>query len=547
MRLPARLRVLLGHVRRSVRRAASPPASAARPFLDALQGQTRVERAITVVRLAVLLALLPLLQWDALTPESEMALTGLSVLLAGYVAVLWFVVPRLRWAPTQDFLLTVDILAVAALCGFTGGIQSPLLPLFYLPILTAAVRLNLRQTLLAAVAVSAIVIWMWSVAGGGIQALGSATLRVGLFTIGSLLLAAFFGVLAQETRLSREREELARALQHRLDQATDQLMRRLADLEFAYDLSRRLAAVTDTASVLTTVVEAARRLLAAPCAAVFLASPHEREFTPACVMGADEPEAVAVMRACAARITEAASGLVQVEIAEGGPWSRAIGVPIVVGDRLQGILAAGGGDRWEPARTALATLGHVANQAGLALDRAALLEDMQRLALAKPDARLYSREQFDQMLRQEVSRATQLGVPFALLALSCPQIDARASAGPAEDAELAHRRWTALVLDAARRVDVVADNGPGSVLVLLALTNPAGARTFAARLVEMARADATLQHLLNADGPVEVYAGIAAFPDDAVTASELLHGALDAVAAADGARTIVGASMMGPL
>ncbi len=544
MQLLRRLRTAYRHLRAPGRLGAAPAPPGGRSFLEALHRQTRVERAITLVRLAVLLTLLPLLQWDALSPESEVALTALSVLLGGYVAVLWFVVPRLRWAPTQDFLMTVDILAIAALTGFTGGIQSPLLPLFYLPILAAAVRLNLRQTLLSAIAVSAVVIWMWSVAEGGIQALGPATLRVGLFTIGSLLLAAFFGVLAQETRVSREREELARTLQARLAAATDQLMRRLADLEFAYDLSRRLAAVTDTASVLSIVVEAARQLLAAPCAAVFLASPHGAEFTPARVAGADETDARAIMAACAARITEAASPPVQVDVADEGPWTRAVGVPVAVGDRLIGILAAGGDRRWEPARTALATVGHVASQAGLALDRAALLEDLQRLALAKPDARLYSRDQFDDLLRQEVSRATQLGVPFALLALHCPQIAARALAG-AEEAELAHRRWTGLALEVVRRVDLVADNGAGSMLILLALTNPTGARTFAARLAEVVRTDATLQRLLDAQEPVEVYAGIAAFPDDAVTASELLHGALDAVAAADTTRAIVGASAIG--
>jgi GGDEF domain-containing protein len=543
MRLSVRLRTVLRHPRAPAPRAAGPSSPpAARSFLEALHHQTRVERAITLARLAVLLTVLPLLQWDALSPDSEVALTGLTAVLAGYVAVLWFVVPRLRWAPTQDFLLTVDILAATALSGFTGGIHSPLLPLLYLPILAAAARLNFRQTLLSAIAVSAVVIWMWSVTEGGMRSVGPGTLRVGLFTMGSLLLAAFFGVLGQETRLSREREELARTLQERLAQATDQLMRRLADLEFAYDLSRRLAAVTDTASVLATVAEAVRQLLAAPCAAVFLASLHEGEFTPALVTGADETEAAAVLRACAARITGATSGPAQVEVADEGPWTRAVCVPVAVGDRLLGILAAGGNQQWEPARTALATLGHVATQAGLALDRAALLEDLQRLALAKPDARLYSRDQFDHLLLQEVSRATQLGVPFAVLALHCPLIAARTAT---EEVELAHRRWTTLVLEAARRVDVVADNGPGSVLVLLALTNPSGARTFAARLVEAIRTDATLQRLLDADGPVEVYAGIAVFPDDAVTAAELLHGALDAVTAADTTRAIVGVSAIG--
>lgn len=179
------------------------------------------ERRVTLVRLLVLFCIPPLLWWDVIPPSSEAALTGLTILIAGYIASIVFLLPRLRVRPRKDLLLTIDILAAAALVFFTGGVKSSLLFLLYLPMLAAAVRFDLRDTVLSSVAVSTIVVWMWSVSEGGLPSLGPIASRVGLFTGGSLLLALFFGTLAHETRESSTRHrfnlELARAYDSTLE------------------------------------------------------------------------------------------------------------------------------------------------------------------------------------------------------------------------------------------------------------------------------------------------------------------------------------------
>lgn len=174
--------------------------AAAQPAIPA------AERRIAVVRLIILFALLPLLWWDVISPESEMVLTGLTALLVVYILGTLFVLPRLQLTLRHDLFLSIDILAAAAMVFFTGGVQSSLLFLLYIPMLAGALRLDLRQTFFSSVAVSAIVVWMWSVAEGGLPSLGSTAVRVSLFAVGSFLVALFFGQLAQETRLSQARE-----------------------------------------------------------------------------------------------------------------------------------------------------------------------------------------------------------------------------------------------------------------------------------------------------------------------------------------------------
>jgi hypothetical protein len=172
------------------------------------------ERRVTGVRVLVLFCIPPLLWWNVVPPANEPALTGLTILIASYILSIFFLLPRLRYRPRKDFFLTIDILAASALVFFTGGVQSSLLFVLYLPMLAAAIRFDLRNTFLSSLSVSAIVAWMWSVGEGGLPSLGPIASRVGLFTFGSLVLALFFGTLAHETRLSaaRHRSHLELAL-----------------------------------------------------------------------------------------------------------------------------------------------------------------------------------------------------------------------------------------------------------------------------------------------------------------------------------------------
>lgn len=498
------------------------------------------DRKISLVRLLILFALLPILWWDAVAPETELVLIGLSSLIAVYILLALLVLPRMHRALRRDLFLTIDIVAITALVWFTGGIKSTLLFLFYLPILAAAIRLDLGQALLSAIAVSAIVAGIWRATEGALPSLGSTTLRVGIFAGSSLVLALFFSILAAESRLMRDRAKQNEELNGKLAEATEQLRRRLSELEFAYDLSRRLAGTTEITPVLVLAAEAARQLLRAPYGGVFLSDHGGVEMVAAHTAGVNDRDAGFILEACGKRVSKESADPVPVQVDTDGVWTRAICAPILVGDRLLGVLAAGGDGSWEPARHSVAILGQVASQAGIALDRATLLEDLQRLAAAKPEARLFDQQQFDRILKHEISRATQSGAPFALLKLSLRNATEHEHTGE-ETADLAARRFAFLVLNAVRRADIIAQTARGEMFVLLSMANLAAAGKFAARLADQVSNDATMAQILDSKGPPDVRAGIAMFPEDAVTAEELAFAAQNAFETADVGRPVVNA------
>ncbi len=505
-----------------------------------LEAWSTAERRIAFVRLVVLFALLPLLSWDVVSPQSELVLTGLTALIAAYIASALLVLPRLRRAPRQDLFLTIDILAAAALVFFTGGIRSTLLFLLYLPVLSAAVRLDLRHTFLSALAVSAIAVWMWNVAEGGLPSLGPTAMRVGIFTSGSFLLALFFGVLAQETRLSRARASLNRILDVKLAEATEQLRQRVADLEFSYDLARRLAGAPETSRVLETIVEAARQQMTAPYGAVFLYERLGGALSLAHARGIEPDDTAAIMYACGDTISETAMDPQTVSAPDGVQWTRGICAPIVAAGRLIGGICAGGDETWTAADAAV--LRSIADHGGVALERAYLLEDLQRLALADPTARLYPREQVDRILREEVRRATQLGAPFAFVTLQLANLDALAADLGAAGVDLLQKDIASRILEMARGVDVVARGAGGEFFVLLPMTGAAAAGKFATQLRQRLRQSAVVPALRAAAGGLDIRLGIAAFPDDAMSGTELLHAARNALEAADETRPVVRAS-----
>ncbi|HVH31217.1 MAG TPA: GAF domain-containing protein [bacterium] len=489
------------------------------------------ERKVSIVRLIILFGLLPILWWNVVSPETEQILIGLTALIASYILVALFIIPRLRRNVRHDLPLTIDMLSITALVWYTGGIQSSLLFLFYLPILSAAIRLDLRDSVLSAVAVSGIVVWLWAVAEGGIPSLSGSTMKVGLLVGSSMVVAVFFSILAGESRLMRERGNLNRLLNNKLDEATEQLRRRLEELEFAYELSRRLAGATGIAPVLVSVAQAAQQLLRAPYAAVFLAEHAGGELVLAHAAGVADHDAMPVMYASAGRVTTDTSHPVTIQVEGPGVWTRAVCTPIVVADRLVGVLCAGGNDVRHPARHSVAVLGHVAGQAGIALDRASMLEDLQRLAVAKPEARLFTRDQFDRILKDEIGRATQLGVPFALLKLVLADLEVGETALDTT-AELVQKRFSDVVLGTARRVDIVAQGTRGEFFVLLSMTNLISAQRYAERLLREIKDDATISRLVGTPSGPELRVGIAMFPDDAVGAAQLAYAAQDAAASA---------------
>jgi hypothetical protein len=159
---------------------------------------------VSLVRVLVLLTLIPASWFGILSPSRPIAhadLTGVVLLFGAYV-VLLTVGPRyLAVLRKTDLIIVFDIVMVALVMVVSGDLDSPFRYLFYLTILEAAMRLNLRQALAASLAIAAVVILLWAHAGRG-DLLRTLGFEVGAFIAGGFFLALCIGTLIQEHRAS---------------------------------------------------------------------------------------------------------------------------------------------------------------------------------------------------------------------------------------------------------------------------------------------------------------------------------------------------------
>ena len=212
------------------------------------------EEWISLVRVLILLSLVPAL-WFGVIRVTHPAINAIVVLLGSYVILLAL---GPRWLTTlqrADLIIALDILVVTVVVNISGGLGSPFLYLYYLTILEAVARLNLRQALASSAAMAGVIFILWLRAGQG-TALETSGFRLGAFIAGGFFLALVFDMVAQEYRTSVERSWWGGLL----DQARVQ---RTAELEAFYDLSRRLRAARNADEMYPILVDHAVELLRA--------------------------------------------------------------------------------------------------------------------------------------------------------------------------------------------------------------------------------------------------------------------------------------------
>ena len=196
------------------------------------------EEWISLVRVLILLTLLPAL-WFGVIPVAH-AVNGIMALLGAYVIVLALGPRYIALLRRPDLIIVSDLLVITLVVVISGNLQSPFLYLYYLTILEAAARLNLRQALAASLAMAGMIILLWTQAGqsGPLETVG---FRLGAFIAGGFFLALFLGMLVQEYRAALERTKWATLLDRRLREATTQLEDQLDELQFYNDLASRLS------------------------------------------------------------------------------------------------------------------------------------------------------------------------------------------------------------------------------------------------------------------------------------------------------------------
>ena len=475
------------------------------------------EECISLVRVLLLLLVIPAL-WFGVIPMTHPAVTPIVILLGAYVITLalgprW--VGLLRQA---DLIIALDILVVTLVVIISGSLNSPFLYVYYLTILEAAGRLNLRQAIAASLAMAGIIILLWTRAGMG-TALETTGFRLGALIAGGFFLALMLGMLVQEYRATLERARWTDLLDRRLREATAQLKEQLQELQFYNELASRLAGELRVEGVVEILLQVFLKTIGLPKGLAYVLA---EEKTPRFVAarGLDWAEAGQAPGTLSlpALPAEATGG--EVLLHRDLQSERAVAcVPLIRGGSLCGWLCGLGDVPESFAEPVLRRIRGLAAQGVSALEAARLHEEVQRMAGVDPSRLLFPWGGLQKLIADEIRRCTGLVLVFSVAEIQLEDY-ADDTLVAESDKDLALRRAVKVLQTSLRRVDVVAHDGTGRFAVLLPRVAKVNAVDILQRLTRRLEEDAVAAHLLGVKR-LMISAGVVTFPEDGTTVSSI--------------------------
>jgi len=440
--------------------------------------------------------------------------------LAAYVLVLAAGASRFPILRRPDLVLVLDLTVITILLFLSGSLSSPFLYLYYLAILEAAVTLDLRQALAAAIATAGLLLLLWT-AGGQASMFATAGFHLGAFMAGAFLLALVLGMVAQEHRVSAQQARWNVELDRRLAEATRELEARVEELETYNGIARQISGELRVDGVMDALLQAFRGLV-----------------------GADRGVGHVVTEAGGLR-TAAAHGEVPAEpsaatlgpalpaTAEGGdvyiqPWGPAerpdgwwCSTALVRSGQPRAWLTAYRDAPFDLSEAVRRRIRGLATQSVAAVEAARLHEEVQGMIRTDPMRALCPWPTFEQLVRDEVERCRSLLLVFSITEVQME--DYASTRADAQDRDLALRRAVKLLQASLRRVDILSYDGAGRFALLLPRAAKVRALELTQELISRLERDDVAMQLLMVDR-IALSAAVVSFPEDGTTPSDLLAG-----------------------
>jgi diguanylate cyclase (GGDEF)-like protein len=478
------------------------------------------DKLAPAIRAVVLLAVCFMTKWETrLYPG-----TGLDILLVlGCLYVLISSVPRFWATPTfrkaSLALTALDILFISLLTGFTGGVRSELYPLFYLPVLDAALRLSLRDAYGAVMlsAVSYVFIGVTGEQTGSFETTG--LLRVVTFCVSAGVTATIFAVLGRRIREQREEQKRIRETLERTSAI--------------YSIARILHASLDLSHLLPELAKTIVEHLDAGAARVWVLSEEGGELIPWAMAGAHQMLEASDRQGTDKLVADVIAKEQAVLVPQPGAKRPAglpssvkswMAAPIVAAGQPLGALEVAAGSQREPFQTAdLDLLAAAVAQAGVAILNARRHERAQELASADRLTGLWNHGEFHQRLSEETARSRRHNLNFSVLILDVDNFKAVNDyyghrGGDDLLRQLAHR-----IQENMRSSDLAARYGGDEFAIVFTETGLQGAQIAAEHLRQ--EVEGRPFHIRNQDVPITISAGVAGFPDDATDMEQLVETA----------------------
>ena len=337
------------------------------------------------------------------------------------------------------------------------------------------------------------------------------------------------GDVAQLAEAFNSMTENLRGYVGELRKSRDELRRgldRLGEtLSSTHDLEGMFAVILDTAAV----------TLGAKAGAVYLLSPSGRNVRLEVARGYEAPERAA-LRIGEGIAGRSAAGISVLLPSERDPVSpsrpvepaapTAIAVPLIRGDRTMGVLALYGRSIPEPfVQDDVATLGSFAAQASVAVENVLLHKEAERLSITDGLTGVWNRRYLQLTLTKEIERAQRFGRPLSVLMMDIDHFklvnDAHGHhVGDEVLVELTRRTMSTI----RGQIDALARYGGEEFVVVLPETPTDGAKVVADKILAVIRHRPFVEDE-QGGVPLTVSIGVAAFPEDAATADELVRAA----------------------
>lgn len=315
-----------------------------------------------------------------------------------------------------------DVVLVSAIVWTTGGVGSEYCPLYFLPIVVAAVRLDMY----AGIAVSGTAACLYEVVAltasqqpSVLSYEAASTLRifVGFSTIGLLFL-----LLGRESKLSND---LRDTLHHSL--------RRVAAV---YEVAHAANTGANLTGVLTIILDHAARATNAANGSVFLLT-KEKELRPVASLytpsGGAEPLAQPPMEPAMEAVRRAEPMTISMTLADGSPPVSVVYIPLhmathhaamavdstdsVTPAGALGVLVLVSAQGKQFASRHLEFLSPLCSEAALAIENARLRSELHRLAVTDPLTGMLNRREVERELGRELERAYRYNRPLSVVLL----------------------------------------------------------------------------------------------------------------------------------
>ena len=475
------------------------------------------ERVGSVLRVVVLLAVFLMTKWSHAVASRE--LDWALIIGAAYVLITTSVrslLPAAR-AHRTVILTTLDILLITWLVHATDGVSSELYILYYLPVLQAGLRLDLRDAVGASVLATVCYLFIGLVTGPvqvTIQSTG--VLRMATFSVSAIIIAILLGLLAKQARSQRSERERAQEL--------------LSRTSAIYEIARALNSTLDLDDLVIALGETAVRECGADAARVTLVTDdgeldvREPSGRPDVLSQSDadldavrwilKNEEVLAIRA--ERISPRAAQGVKPPVA----LRHYLGAPMIAKGRLVGVIEMGlrGGEGFRDVDEDL--LAVIAAQAAVAIDNARQYGRAQLLAMTDRLTGLWNHAELHQRLREEIARAQRHGRPMSLLFADLDNFKAFNDTHGHRMGDELLRQVAARLRATVRRTDFAARYGGDEFAVILPETTINGASVACDNL---RRAIGEEPFRIGSQRvSMTVSGGLAAYPEGGATAEELI-------------------------